>query len=166
MSGGWQKEPFLFNIAVNMTELAECYVLSRICVTGIRIQFEIILAVSHKYKGAVYIVNEEAEVNKSLYNSLIMLPVRILNIFFCTLKIFSLREVFYKYINPQFITEWTKVLHTIFSVSCDLKGLSVLFTYQAALHLCSICSKLILPDSVLCKYVSRNSVPWNVETSL
>ena len=88
-----------------MTELAECYVLSRICVTGIRIQFEIILAVSHKYKGAVYIVNEEAEVNKSLYNSLIMLPVRILNIFFCTLKIFSLREVFYKYINPQFITE-------------------------------------------------------------
>jgi len=82
LPGGCEKEPFLFNIAVNMTELAECNVFVRIYVTGIRIQFEINLAVSHNTNSAVYILNGEAEANKSLHKSLIMLPVIILNTFF------------------------------------------------------------------------------------
>jgi len=59
--------------------------LCRIYVTGIRVQFEITFAVSHKYKKcSIYIVNADAEVNKSLHKSLIMLLATILNIFFCT----------------------------------------------------------------------------------
>jgi len=88
-----------------MTELAECYVLSPIYVTGIRINFRLFLLLATNTKCAVYIVNAEAEVNKYLNKSLIMLPVIILNIIFCILKIFTLCEESHLYINPQFIKE-------------------------------------------------------------
>ena len=52
------------------------------------------------------------------------------------------------------------------------------FRYQAALHLCSVCSKFILPDSALCKcfkkfciikcgnqFVSKTNVNINLNTS-
>jgi len=61
----------------------------------------LLLLLAINTKSAAYIVNAEAEVNKSL----IMLSVKILNIIFCILKIFALFEEFHQYINPQFITE-------------------------------------------------------------
>jgi hypothetical protein len=65
----------------------------------------IIFCVSHKYKIVAYTVNAEVEVNKSLHKSLIMLPVIILNMIFCILKLFALCEESHQYINPQFIIE-------------------------------------------------------------
>jgi len=83
-----------------MTELGEINFLFRIYVTGIRIHFQIIFAVNHKYKNEAYIANGDVEVNKPLHKSLIMLPVIILNKFFSILKIFALHEEFRHYINP------------------------------------------------------------------
>jgi hypothetical protein len=51
------------------------------------------LLLTRNTKSVVYIVNAEAEVNKSQHKSLLTLPVKILNILFCIVKIFEICEV-------------------------------------------------------------------------
>jgi hypothetical protein len=56
---------------------------------------------NQKYKKWQYILwMQRQKWIKSLYNSLTMLPVIILNLIFCILKIFTLCEEFHQNINP------------------------------------------------------------------
>jgi hypothetical protein len=81
----------------------------QIYVRCIRIKVECFSS-NQKYKKWRYILwmqRQRQNWIKSIHKSLTMLPVIILNIFFCILKIFALCEEFHQNFNPQFITEWT-----------------------------------------------------------
>jgi hypothetical protein len=105
VSGGWQNEPFLFKMAVNMTTWRNLSFCSVFMLRASEHNLKLLLLLATNTKSAVYTVNAEAEVNKCLQMSLIVLPIIILNIIFCILKIFAPCEEFHIYINPQFITE-------------------------------------------------------------